>query len=58
MTHQEFNNIYYQYTNSERGIRPYDRLRMRGDELQEFVEFAVQKILINRSNQTQLNFDD
>ena len=44
MTHQEFNTIYYLFTNSKRGIKPYDNIKTTGDELKEFLEFAMRKL--------------
>lgn len=44
MTYQEFNNIYYLFTKNKRGIRPWEQLRTTGDELKEFIEFAIKKI--------------
>ena len=57
MTHQEFNNIYYQFTSDEKGIKPYDTLKTSGYELKEFVEFAVKKTL-DKGNlpQTEIRF--
>ena len=55
MTYQEFNNIYYLFTNNKKGIRPYDQLKTTGDELKEFVEFAIHKLNNDSNlNQTQL----
>ena len=55
MTYQEFNNIYYLFTNNKKGIKPYDRLKTTGDELKEFLEFAINKLQNEADrNQTQL----
>lgn len=55
MTHQEFNHIYYKFTNSKQGIRPMDRITTSGYELKEFVEFAMQNL--QQSQNQQLSFD-
>jgi len=60
MTHQEFNHIYYLFTNNEKGIKPYDKLKTTGYELKEFVEFAVNRVLRDSSTsyQTQMHLED
>ena len=41
MTHQDFNHIFYQFTGDKQGIKPTDRLSTTGQELKEFIEFAL-----------------
>ena len=48
---QEFNNIYYHFTKNKKGIRPHDLLKIRGDELHEFVDFAIRRFLRDHNNQ-------
>lgn len=55
MTYQEFNHIYYKFTKSDKGIKPFDSIKTNGYELKEFVEFAMQKTA-EQQNQ-QLTFD-
>ncbi len=56
MTYQEFNNIYYLFTKEKRGVKPWDRLNTTGDELKEFVEFAIKKLQNDADrNQTQMH---
>ena len=55
MTYQDFNNIYYTFTKSKKGIKPYDRITTTGFELKEFVEHALQKVNAN-IDQRKLNF--
>ena len=55
MTYQEFNHIYYKFTQSSKGIRPMDRITTSGYELKEFVEFAMQNVRDSQSQQ--LSFD-
>ncbi len=43
MTYQEFNHIYYTFTNNEKGIKPQDQIRTTGYELKEFLEHAIDK---------------
>lgn len=55
MTYQEFNHIYYKFTQSSKGIKPMDRITTSGYELKEFVEFAMQKAAAEQNSQ--LTFD-
>lgn len=54
MTHQDFNNIYYTFTGSGKGIKPQDKITTTGYELKEFLEHALKKIS-NDKNQLYLN---
>lgn len=49
MTHQEFNHIYYLFTQNEKGIKPSDRITTTGEELKEFVEFSLAKLSMSAS---------
>lgn len=51
MTHQEFNHIYYKFTNNKKGIKPHDQIVTTGYELKEFVDFAFKKLKENNNNQ-------
>lgn len=51
MTYQEFNHIYYKFTQSRRGIKPMDKITTSGYELKEFVEFALKNLNRERSQQ-------
>ena len=51
MTYQEFNHIYYKFTNEGSGIRPVDRISTSGYELKEFVEFALKTRLQEEDSQ-------
>lgn len=55
MTYQEFNHIYYKFTQSPKGIKPMDQITTNGYELKEFVEFALQKSISDKNSQ--LTFD-
>ena len=50
MTHQDFNHIFHQFTGSKKGIKPTDQLKTTGQELKDFVEFALRKSNSNLSN--------
>ncbi len=54
MTYQEFNHIYYKFTQSSKGIKPMDKITTSGYELKEFVEFAIRK---TTPQDNQLTFD-
>ena len=54
MTYQEFNHIYYKFTNSSKGIKPMDRITTNGYELKEFVEFAMINIRNEKDSQIPL----
>lgn len=41
MTHQDFNHIYYKFTGVKEGVKPYDNIKTTGEELKEFLEFAM-----------------
>ena len=43
MTQQDFNHIYFKFTGSKKGIKPSDYIKTSGEELKEFVEFALKK---------------
>lgn len=43
MTHQEFNHIFYKYTNNKKGIKPKDKFIITGVELKDFLDFAIEK---------------
>ena len=43
MTQQEFNNIYYSFSNDKKGIKPWDRITTTGHELKSFLEFAFKR---------------
>jgi hypothetical protein len=47
MTHQDFNHLYYQFTGNKKGVRPYDRLSTTGQELKDFVEFALRQTQVS-----------
>lgn len=49
MTHQDFNTIFYRFTGNKRGIRPTDHLKTTGEELKDFVEFAIQQIEMTKN---------
>ncbi|MBL4605465.1 MAG: hypothetical protein JKY02_07365 [Flavobacteriaceae bacterium] len=57
MTHQDFNNMYYTFTNDKKGVRYNSRIFISGNELKEFVEYAIKLHLNNaESQQSMLNF--
>ena len=57
MTYQDFNHIYYTFTRNKRGVKPYDKLTMTGDELKSFLEHGIKKIHGElNNNQQALNF--
>ncbi len=57
MTYQDFNHIYYKFTGNEKGIRPTDSIQTSGQELKEFVEFALKvKFLAADNDQSKLEF--
>lgn len=41
MTHQDFNHIYVKFTGNKKGIKSYDSIKTTGEELKDFVEFAL-----------------
>ncbi len=51
MTHQEFNHIYYKYTQNKKGLRPVDTLIITGFELKEFLDFAIEQFIQENKNQ-------
>lgn len=55
MTYQEFNHIYYKFTNSPKGIKPMDKITTNGYELKEFIEFAMRNIRSEKDTQISLN---
>ncbi|MEQ6125219.1 hypothetical protein AAON49_13510 [Pseudotenacibaculum sp. MALMAid0570] len=48
MTHQDFNHIYYKFTGNKRGIKPSDSLKTTGEELKDFLEFAIDSFDLNK----------
>ncbi len=56
MTYQEFNHIYYIFTQNPKGIKPMDKITTNGYELKEFVEFAIKKLSEDKNSQMIFNF--
>ena len=54
MTYQDFNNIYYTFTNDVKGIKPNEKITTTGYELKEFIEHAIHKA-VNKNDQISLN---
>lgn len=50
LTYQEFNHIFYKYTNQKRGVRYTNRYTLTGEELKEFVEHAIKCYFNDNSN--------
>ena len=55
MTYQEFNHIYYKFTQSPKGIKPMDKITTNGYELKEFVEFAIKNLKRDQDQQMLIN---
>lgn len=51
MTYQEFNHIYFKFTQDKKGVRPYDSIQTTGYELKEFLDFAIEKHLASETQQ-------